>query len=151
MYKKVLRYVDYNDVPQERTFLFNMTETELTKMQYSVDGTFQEYVQKLAENKDEGKMIELIENFVVMSYGEKSSDGQRFVKETPDGRRLGRDFLQTEAYNALFMELMTDTNAVIEFITGILPAKVRNQIPQDQLDAVKNSGTIDPSKLIKQN
>lgn len=151
MYKKVLRYEDYDGNPQERAYFFNMTETELTKMQYSVEGNFQAYVQKLADNKDEAKMMDLIERLIVMSYGEKSDDGQRFVKVAPDGHKLGVDFLQTEAYNTLFMELMTNTNAVIDFVTGILPAKVRNQIPQDQIEEIKRTGAVEPTNLITQN
>lgn len=137
MYPKRIKFEDYNGVQHEQTFLFNMTETELTKMQYSSEGNFQEYVQKLVETKNEGEIINLIEKFVVMSYGEKSADGQRFVKIAPDGHKLGLDFIQTEAYNVLFMELATDANAAIDFITGILPAKVRGQITPQQLAEVK--------------
>lgn len=137
MYPKRIKFEDYNGVQHEQTFLFNMTETELTKMQHSYEGNFQEYVQKLAETKNEGEIIDLIEKFVVMSYGEKSADGQRFVKIAPDGHKLGLDFIQTEAYNVLFMELATDANAAIDFITGILPAKVRGKITPQQIAEVK--------------
>lgn len=140
MYPKKIKFEDYNGVQHEQTFLFNMTETELTKMQYSSEGNFQEYVQKLVETKNEGEIIKLIEKFVVMSYGEKSADGQRFVKVAPDGHKLGQDFIQTEAYNVLFMELATDANAAVDFITGILPAKVRGQITPQQIAEVKAGG-----------
>ena len=141
MYPKRIKFEDYNGVKHEQTFLFNMTETELTKMQYSHEGNFQEYVQKLIETRNEADIIDLIEKFVVMSYGEKSADGQRFVKIAPDGHKLGLDFIQTEAYNVLFMELATNADAAIAFITGILPAKVRNQITPQQIEDVKR-GTV---------
>lgn len=141
MYPKRIKFEDYNGVQHEQTFLFNMTETELTKMQYSSEGNFQEYVQKLVETKNEGEIINLIEKFVVMSYGEKSADGQRFIKVV-DGHRLGEDFIQTEAYNVLFMELATNAEAAIDFITGILPAKVRGQITPQQLEEVKAGAVI---------
>lgn len=147
MYPKRIKFEDYNGVQHEQTFLFNMTETELTKMQYSSEGNFQEYVQKLVETKNEGEIINLIEKFVVMSYGEKSADGQRFVKIAPDGHKLGLDFIQTEAYNVLFMELATNANAAIDFITGILPTKVRSQItPQQIEDAKRGTVTITTSE-----
>ena len=150
MYSKRIRFEDYNGVQHEQTFQFNMTETELTKMQYSPEGNFQDYVQKLVETKNEGEIINLIEKFVVMSYGEKSTDGQRFIKVAPDGHKLGQDFIQTEAYNVLFMELATNADAAIEFITGIMPAKVRGQITPQQISDLKK-GTVDVASLPEKN
>lgn len=150
MYPKKIKFEDYNGVQQERTYMFNMTQAELTEMNYEAEGGFQEYVQKIQETKDEKEIVKFMKKLILMSYGEKSGDGQRFVKIAPDGHRLADDFAQTEAYSELFMELATDTNAAIDFIIGVLPAKVKSQITPQQIADVK-TGAMDIQQITAQN
>ena len=69
-------------------------------------------------------MVKIFKDIILMSYGEKSFDGKRFVKrdEIRDG------FAQTEAYSNLFMELITDDKAAAEFINGILPSDLQAEL-----------------------
>ena len=57
------------------------------------------------------------------SYGEKSLDGRKFVKND----EVRDNFQQTEAYSALFMELATNADAAAEFVNGIIP-----KLPEDR-------------------
>jgi hypothetical protein len=52
-----------------------------------------------------------------LAYGKRSEDGKRFVKNA----NVREEFESSEAYSALFMELVTDTDSAIEFINGIIP------------------------------
>lgn len=51
------------------------------------------------------------------SYGVPSPDGRKFMKS----KEITEDFLQTEAYNNFFMELVTDAGKAADFIQDILP------------------------------
>jgi hypothetical protein len=53
-----------------------------------------------------------------MSYGKKSMDGKRFIKNAT----MREEFESSEAYSTLFMELVTVTDSAIEFMNGIIPA-----------------------------
>jgi hypothetical protein len=44
MYKKRIKFEDFNGNVREQDFLFNLSESELTEMQYSKDGGMQEYI-----------------------------------------------------------------------------------------------------------
>ena len=52
------------------------------------------------------------------AYGQRSEDGRRFTKN----QTLRDEFESTEAYSVLFMELMTDTGAAVDFINSVIPA-----------------------------
>ena len=51
------------------------------------------------------------------SYGEKSLDGKRFIKN----KELTEAFIQTEAYSELFVELASNADEAVKFINGIMP------------------------------
>jgi hypothetical protein len=55
-----------------------------------------------------------------MAYGEKSDDGKRFIKS----EEISANFAATEAYSELFMELMSSTEKMTEFVNALAPAGV---------------------------
>lgn len=122
MYQKVIKYEDYNGVDQEQVFMFNMTEAEITEMNLSVKGGMGEVMRQVANTRDVPKLIEIFKKMVLMSYGEKSPDGKRFIKS----QELRDAFEQCPAYSQLFMELVQDNKAAAEFLIGIIPKKMRS-------------------------
>jgi hypothetical protein len=60
--------------------------------------------------------VDLFEDVLSSSYGVKSEDGRRFVK---DPVVVGQ-FLDSAAYSALFMELLGDAEAAAAFMEGVL-------------------------------
>lgn len=121
MIKKTITYVDYNGVERTETHYFNLTEAEVTEMQYGVNGGYSEMCQKIIEAKDQPSIIAVFKDLLLKAYGEKSLDGKYFLKEDENGKPLSNKFRQTEAYSKLFMELATDDKAAAEFINGITP------------------------------
>lgn len=121
MLKKTIKYEDFNGVEKSVDFYFNLTSAELTEMEMSMDGGYAERIQGIIDANDTKTLIGLFKNLILDSYGEKSSDGQRFVKS----KELSTAFSQTPAYSELFMELATDADAAADFVNGIIPEKVR--------------------------
>lgn len=143
MYAKKIMSTNYNTGEQkERTYYFNLTKAELMEMQLSVDGGLQEYVQKIIEAEKTPQLVELFKKLILMSYGEKSDDGMRFMKKAADGHRLSDDFEQTDAYSELFTELATNSESATAFVNGILPAQV-----QEQMANQKNDGRAYPPQI----
>ena len=132
MYQKKIKFVDFNSKEREQTFLFNLTKAELMEMELSVDGGLQEYVKKIVAAEKTPRLVELFKKLILMSYGEKSDDGMRFMKKAADGHRLSDDFEQTDAYSELFSELATDADAATAFVNGILPAQLQEQVAEAQ-------------------
>lgn len=125
MYAKKIKYTDFNGTEQERTFLFNLTEAELMEMETSVDGGLRAYGQRIIECQNVPEVMKLFKELILMSYGEKSADGNRFIKYDPVRGRLADEFVQTNAYSELYMEFLEHPEKGAEFFNNVIPAKLR--------------------------
>lgn len=130
MLKLTRTYNDYNGVSRTEDFYFNLTQAEITEMELSIDGGLVEMINRIVAAKDGKQIIGLFKDIILRSYGEKSPDGKRFIKN----QELRDAFAQTEAYSDLFMELATDSKAAANFVNGIIPAqKTDAPAPKPQL------------------
>jgi len=117
MLKKTIKYTDYDGNERTEDFYFNLSKAELTEMELSVKGGLKKMLDKIIAEQDGKRIIELFKDLILRSYGEKSSDGKRFVKT----QELRDAFGQTEAYVELFMELASDAEAATLFVNGVVP------------------------------
>lgn len=120
MYKKTIKYTDYNGKDRAEDLYFNFTEAELTELQSSVEGGFAERLQKMADAKDVNSLIAVLKELIIKSYGVKSEDGRRFIKKP----ELIEEFIQTPAYSIFYMMLAKDEKKLSEFINGIMPSSL---------------------------
>ena len=118
MYKKVIKYTDYNGVEREEPFYFNLNKAELVKWEGSTKGGMRAMYDQIIAAQDKEALIALFETVIQRAYGEKSADGKRFMK-SPE---ILANFTSTEAYSNLFMELASDDEAASAFMEGIMPA-----------------------------
>ncbi len=131
MLKKTIKYTDYNGVGRTEDFYFNLTQTEiltsaidllparLTKgMDPNTD--VQALLRQVFVEKDARSIVEIFKKFICMSYGVRSEDGRRFIK-TPE---LLEEFMQTEAFSQLFIEISFNDEAGAAFIKGIIPEEI---------------------------
>lgn len=128
MLQKSIKYVDYNGVEREETFLFNLTKAELMEMELGTTGGLTEMIQKIIQTKDQPSIIKIFKELILKAYGEKSADGKRFIKTDEHGNPLSRAFSETEAYSNLFMELSTDDKAAAAFVNGIIPEGLSKEL-----------------------
>lgn len=117
MKKETIVYTDYNGVERKEDFFFNFTKAELLEMELGTTGGLSEMIQKIIDTHDTPAIIKIFKEIVLKAYGQKSPDGKRFIK-TPE---LTTEFMQTEAYSTLFMELATNTDKAADFINKIVP------------------------------
>lgn len=130
MLKKTITYTDYNDVERTETFYFNISESELTEMQLSTEGGLAERLQKMIDAQDVPSVTKVFKDIILKAYGEKSADGKYFRKS----EEISNAFVATEAYNKLYMELLQDPDKLAEFINGLLPKSVRDEVAKAQAE-----------------
>lgn len=123
MLNKTITYTDYNGVERTETFYFHLNKAEIAKMEMSINGGLAERIQRIVAAQDQAELIKIFEDMIQRAYGIKSLDGKKFEK-SPE---ILADFVQTEAYSQLFMELATDSDAAAKFINGIIPADLAKQ------------------------
>lgn len=117
MLKKTITYTDYDGVQRTEDFYFNLSKAEIAEMELSTAGGLDKTINRIVAEQDGARIIALFKDLVLKSYGKKSDDGRRFIKN----QELRDDFAQTEAYSDLFMELATDADAAAAFVNGIVP------------------------------
>lgn len=122
MLKKTVNYTNYNGTNRTVELYFNMNKYELTQMMVGEKNvSFQDYLQQIIDTNDASEMVRLIKDILLMSYGEKSADGERFVKN----EKLREDFENSAAFSELYMELAQNVNEAMQFVWGILPPDMR--------------------------
>lgn len=132
MLKKTMTYENYNGVKITEDFYFNLTKAELMELELCKSGGMAAAIKKIVNTSDTPELVKVFKELILKSYGEKSDDGRRFVKNA----EITEAFSQTEAYSDLFMELATNSDSAIEFINGITPG---DNITAEQAQAALNS------------
>lgn len=118
MIKKTIQYTNFNGEEETEDFFFHLSKAELVELEASTPGGLSATLERIQQSDDGNAIIAEFKKIILMSYGQKSSNGKRFVKT----KELREDFESSEAYSALFMSLITDEVAATEFMNGIIPA-----------------------------
>lgn len=123
MLKESIKYVDFNDLEREEDFYFNLTRTELIRMEMSKNGSLTGLLTKITKANDMPDIFEAMETLILKSYGEKSVDGRYFNKS----EEISNNFMNSPAYDKLFEKLTTDANYAYKFLMGIMPKDLAEQ------------------------
>ena len=123
MLKETIKYVDFNDLEREEDFYFNLTRTELIRMEMDKNGSLTGLIMKITKANDMPDIFEAMEKLILKAYGEKSVDGRFFNKS----EEISNNFMNSPAYDKLFEKLTTDANYTYKFLIGILPKDLAEQ------------------------
>lgn len=126
MLKKTINYTNYNGEQKTKDCYFNLTKAEIAEMELEIPGGMAAYLKQITEAKDTPSLVKIFKNLILRSYGVKSSDGERFIKN----QQVREEFEQSEAYSELFMELATNADSAAEFVNGIIPADLANKVKE---------------------
>lgn len=118
MHEIPITYTDYNGAKRTDICCFHLTKAEITEW-LSMPGnyTLDVALKNTMEKGNERELVSFIRDFIYRSYGEKSLDGRRFIKS----EEVKANFMETEAYSILFMDLISDAKKAADFIVGVLP------------------------------
>lgn len=140
MLVRPITYTDLDGETQTDNFHFNLTISEVTEIELEMDGGLSEHLIEVIQEKNARELLAIYKLLITKAYGERSEDGKYFLKETDEGRSLGKRFVQHPAYDALFFELMgaddTNDDAFMTFLEGCLPKELLEKMP-DQADVPK--------------
>lgn len=124
MIKKTITYTDYDGNERTEDKYFHMSKRELIKWETeSGSGGMDKLIEKIIEEEDRKKIVEMFDDLILRSYGEKSMDGRSFTKS----EELKNAFANSAAYDQLFYELLSDTDKATEFVNGLIPQDLNRQ------------------------
>ena len=150
MLKKSITYEDFNGNQVTEEFAFHLSKAELIEMEAERRGGLAAYLQHIVDSNDGAAIINAFKDLLLRSIGKVSEDGKRFVKS----EEIRNDFMQSPAYSELFMQLATDAGVAAEFVNGIIPKGLGDEVaeigdvakpPQrvrDQVERVKEEKTL---------
>lgn len=128
MLKRNITYQDFDGNTVTETFYFNFTRAELIELEVEYNDGLEAAIKRIIAANDRKALINEFKKLVLHSYGVKSEDGKRFIKN----EKLREEFTQTPAYDSLFMELATNADSAATFVKGIIPKELSEKVDQDK-------------------
>lgn len=123
MLKKSITYTNFNEEEVTEDFFFHLSKAEIVELELSEEGGLSEALKKIIASQDGKEIIARFKAIILDSYGQRSADGKRFVKN----QKIREEFESSEAYSVLFMELVTDAGKAAEFVNGIIPQGMQEE------------------------
>lgn len=141
MYTIKKTYKDFNDQKRTEEFHFYLTKAEVVEwLSTQGDYTLDKVIEKLIKTSNVKDTIAVFKDLIYRSYGEISLDGRRFMKD----ETTKKNFVETQAFSDIFMEIASDGKKAAEFINGILPKELSEEI--DNIIANNPDGIPDSVK-----
>lgn len=128
MFSKEITYEDYNGGQRTEKFYFNLNESELTEMELEIPGGLSGLIERIVSAQDIPTITKTFKEIILRSYGQKSPDGKRFIKN----KELTEEFIQTDAYNKLFMEILQDDTKGSDFIKNVIPKAYAEALEKEE-------------------
>lgn len=139
MLKKTVSYEDFNGNQVQEDLYFNLSKSEIVDMEMSAEGPMSERLDRIKKSNDTTAMYRQIRDIVLAAYGVRSEDGRRFLKSD----QIRDDFAASAAFDEFFFDLFQDTDRIVDFINGIIPAKA---IEEALSQRDKNKIQLDPEQ-----
>ena len=143
MWKFTAEYENWDGEPRKKELFFNLTISELTRLQNTVKGGIDSYYQHILDARDNVELYRRFEELVKLAYGEKSLDGERFVKND----EIFTAFKESMAYDVFMQYLMTTDDGAAKFINGIMPPKLKAQLNTPEGKKIAEQHGIDISNI----
>lgn len=139
MITKKIKFEDWDGNPREETWCFHLTDSDIVDWELSESGGLSKLIEKISETQDVPKLKDLYREVILKSVGKKDADGRRFRRS----EEIRQEFLETGAFDTLFMELLTVEGAGAAFVNGLVSDKLReamkdNPQPNAQHPALKH-------------
>jgi len=107
---------------------FNLTKAELADMSMRTpDGDLKAHLERIAQAQNGQEIMDAMKWIIFTAYGKRKDNS--FIKND----QIREEFESSEAYSALFMEMVMDADNAIEFVRGIIPKDMLEDANQEQL------------------
>jgi hypothetical protein len=136
MRKETITFTDYYGEKRTEDFYFNIDEGELVHMELSQEGGMENFIEKIVNERDRKKMVDLMCNLIEMSYGVRTLDGG--FEKSPEAFKK---FKSLPAYSKLFTKLATDADYAAVFVNDVMPKPEPDEGPLD-----RNKSAVEAAK-----
>lgn len=145
MLKKSITFEDFNGDTVTEVHHFHLSKADLIELEMSYPEGLAATIQKIVDSEDGHAIVREFKKLLISAYGVQSEDGKRFIKN----ETLREEFLQSEAYSTLFMDLIVNADAAIEFINGIVPKGLEQDLKRLTEPKEKDPGKPNLTNMYK--
>lgn len=117
MFSKTITYNDFNGNKVTEDFWFHLTKAEIFELEASVKGGLKQWMQDIIDSESNQQVLTALKKMILASYGERTVDGRRFVKN----EEIHGAFQATEAYSELLIGMFEDPDMGAEFFRNLIP------------------------------
>lgn len=129
MLKKTITFPDLDGISVTEDFWFNLNKGELATLALSrPGGGLEDYLQEIIKSEDNRAILAMFKEILALSVGRRK--GSRQFEKSDD---ITQDFVQSEAYSELLMELLSNPPYAVEFFNGILPPELVTRMEEVNL------------------
>lgn len=138
MLTKTITYENFNGESVTKTLFLHIKATTLARMELGHESnghTFPELLQKLIDETEYEQLYDVVEELVIMAYGEKSEDGESFVQTD----EMREKFKNSAVFEAVMTEILMDgSENAIDFIRALVPKSLL-----DKANTIAESGMVE--------
>lgn len=127
MFSKEFTFIDYKGNEKKATYWFSLEKDEMLKRELGTQGGLENTLKRLLKEERPDKVLDMLEDIVLSAVGEVSSDGESFYK-SPE---ISNKFKQTKVCHDLLFELLSNENALRDFLLGAIPADLAAKMTQE--------------------
>lgn len=113
-------YESFDGEMVDEKLYFHLSKGELTEMELKRYPLSLKLARVTSGNGGAVDAYELMREFIECSYGQRSADGRRFIKDEAETRA----FMISPAYDALLDKLINDDKFAYKFMSGLFPKDV---------------------------
>ena len=135
MFKKTITFTDFNGNQRTEDFYFHLSKPELAELELSHNGGVSTMIQRVVAEQDSKIIMSIFKDLICLAYGKKSDDGRTFEKSDA----IVNSFLQSNAYEVLFMEIFTDADKAADFVNACMPADFQEELKKQEEEAKKKA------------
>jgi hypothetical protein len=127
------RTIEFEDIDGKKVveeFHFHVSRTDMIDLLIEKP-EMEAKLTTMAESMDGRSIIGLLKEFIFLSVGKRPANGRQFIKN----QEITDDFRYSGAYDSLLWELTNNPEMANEFLEGIFPASL--------LEEIKKSGSLE--------
>ena len=137
MLKKEIKFEDFEGNECTEELYFNLSKADLLELnfKYGDEGGIQQAMTNALKVNNTNRLNDIYKDFIAKSYGIKKVDSNGrtlFVKDEKETK----DFFSSPAFSELYFELLTDEDAMLSWMVGIMPNELKKEINVNDKEAL---------------
>ena len=142
MIKQEITYEGFDGEEITETHYFHLSKKKLFEMEDSLPGGYQAKLERVGKSADGGEIMRTFSEFMSHAYGLRVEGQGGAFKQSSE---ISETFLNSLAFDAFLMKLLTDPPFAVQFINGLMPKDLMDFAARQAVEARTTTVHLDGS------